>query len=119
IMVITTDCFGLTDQGRVRSRNEDQFLIADLGKDMRVLQTSLPGPDHDHRYGVHHGHLLVVADGMGGRAAGEVASGVAVRAVTQYVLNTMPWFFRIEDGRELEQEAELRTALEASRRGVE
>jgi serine/threonine protein phosphatase PrpC len=118
-MSITIDCFGLTDRGQVRHKNEDQFLVADLCKSMTVLQTSLPEEDRTRRFGVHHGKLLLVADGMGGVAGGEVASGVAVQSVTRYVLNTMPWFFRVQDGREEELEGELRTALEACQRSVE
>ena len=118
-MPILVDCFGLTDQGKVRKNNEDQFLIADLSKSMRVLQSSLPDEDRTRRLGVHHGKLLLVADGMGGVAGGEVAAGVAVSTVTSYVLNTMPWFFRVQDGREAELEGELKTALEACQRSVE
>ena len=36
--------FGITDTGKVRATNEDQFLIAELTKAMRVWQTSLPEP---------------------------------------------------------------------------
>jgi PPM family protein phosphatase len=36
------DVFGLTDRGRVRSENQDQFLIASLHKLLRVHQSSLP-----------------------------------------------------------------------------
>jgi protein phosphatase len=118
-MAIVVDCFGLTDVGKVRQNNEDQFLIADLSKAMRVLQTSLADEHHTGRFGVHHGKLLLVADGMGGVAGGEVAAGVAVNTVASYVLNTMPWFFRVQDGRESELEDELKTALEASQRSVE
>jgi protein phosphatase len=117
-VAITVDCFGLTDRGRVRNRNEDHFLVADLCKSMTVLQTSLPEEDRTRRYGVRHGKLLLVADGMGGVAGGEVASGVAVQAVTRYVLNTMPWFFRLQEGREAELEGELRTALAACQKSV-
>jgi len=118
-MAITVDWFGLTDVGRVRQNNEDQFLTADLSKSMLVVQSSLPDGGENGRFGVHHGKLLLVADGMGGIAGGEVASGVAVQAVSQYVLNTMPWFFRVQDGREGELEDELKTALEACQRSVE
>jgi protein phosphatase len=118
-MAIVVDCFGLTAVGKVRANNEDQFLIADLSKAMRVLQSSLPDEDHTRKFGVHHGKLLLVADGMGGVAGGEVAAGVAVHTVANYVLNTMPWFFQVQDGREMELEGELKTALEACQRSVE
>jgi protein phosphatase len=118
-MAIVVDCFGLTDIGKVRTNNEDQFLIADLSKSMRVLQSSLPDEDRTRKFGVHHGKLLLVADGMGGVAGGEVAAGVAVHTVASYVLNTMPWFFQVQDGREKELEDELKTALEACQRSVE
>lgn len=118
-MPINVECFGLTDVGKVRTNNEDQFLIADLAKSMRVLQSSLPDEDRTRQFGVHHGKLLLVADGMGGVAGGEVAAGVAVHTVASYVLNTMPWFFRVQDGRETELEDELKTALETSQRSVE
>jgi protein phosphatase len=117
-MSITIDCFGMTDRGRVRRLNEDQFLIADLAKSMRVIQSSLPEGDHTRRFGVHHGKLLAVADGMGGVSGGEVASGLAIETVTNYVLNTMPWFFRVQDGREQDLEDELKSALEECQRKV-
>ena len=91
-MGITVDCFGMTDRGKVRERNEDHFLIADLAKSMKVVQTSLSEEEHRRRFGVQHGKLFVVADGMGGVAGGELASGLAIETVTNYVLNTMPWF---------------------------
>jgi len=53
--------YGLTDKGRVRSTNEDHFAVDER----------LP--------------LLVVADGMGGHNAGEVASHVAVDAIVGFV----------------------------------
>ena len=41
---LTVKAFGVPDKGRVRTTNEDQFLIAELTKEMRVWQTSLPEP---------------------------------------------------------------------------
>src|SRR5262245_35653380 len=70
---------GQTDPGRVRDRNEDQFLIAVVARALQVLQTSLP--HEDVLYSQPQGHLLVVADGVGGHAAGEDASALAVNAV--------------------------------------
>jgi hypothetical protein len=39
---LTVKAFGITDKGKVRTTNEDQFLIAELSKAMRVWRTSLP-----------------------------------------------------------------------------
>jgi PPM family protein phosphatase len=67
--------FGLSDRGRVRPSNEDRFLI------MEVPRTQ----DAD---GNPPGHIFLVADGMGGHPAGEVASGLAVEAVEEFVLKS-------------------------------
>jgi PPM family protein phosphatase len=117
-MSIVLDCFGHTDRGQVRTNNEDQFLIADLTKRLRMLQTSVPELDSPEWSRGVSGYLLVVADGMGGVAGGEIASGLAVESVSWYVSRTMPWFYRYQDGREEELEAELRDAIEACQKTV-
>ena len=61
---------GLTDRGKVRSNNEDHFLVARLSKSMRVCKTSLPG-EGETQFSEEEGYLIVVADGMGGAAAGD------------------------------------------------
>src|SRR5436305_1301278 len=91
------DCFGLTDAGKVREVNEDQFLIADLNRSMLIHQTSLAHEDHTRLFGGSQGQLLLVADGMGGHAGGQRASALTVETLTHYVLNTMPWFFRLRE----------------------
>src|SRR5687767_8493888 len=83
--------FGITDKGKVRPTNEDQFLIAELTKSMRVWQTSLPEPKV--QIGEERAHLFLVADGMGGHRAGERASALAVVAIEHFTLNTFKWFF--------------------------
>jgi serine/threonine protein phosphatase PrpC len=82
--------YGATDRGRLRPTNEDQFFIADLTKAMHVRQTSLAQPPA--RFGEQHGHLFLVADGMGGHHAGEHASALAVTLIEQFALNTFKWF---------------------------
>src|SRR5436305_3228001 len=77
--------FGLTDPGKVRSTNEDQFLIASLHKSLHVQKTSLPQPKVQHSR--DQCHLFIVADGMGGHAAGEQASALAVGSVEDFVLD--------------------------------
>ena len=76
--------------------NQDQFLIAELRKSMLVKASSLP-LDHDSRlFGGARGQLLVVADGMGGHAAGQKASSVALDHLISQLLNTVHWFLQVE-----------------------
>jgi protein phosphatase len=55
---------GLTHVGRQRQHNEDSYLVADEAK------------------------LFLVADGMGGHAAGEIASKIAVDAISEFIVHT-------------------------------
>ena len=117
-MAIALEYAGKTDVGRVRKNNEDQFLIADLTKQLRVGRSSLNAAQLSEWSTGSTGHLLVVADGMGGVAGGEIASGLAVETISWYVARTMPWFYRYQDGREKELEAELVHAVEACQQTV-
>ena len=57
VTTLSIKTVGLTDQGKVRNNNEDALWVdEDLG-------------------------LMIVADGMGGHKAGEVASGMAVATI--------------------------------------
>jgi protein phosphatase len=68
--------FGRTDVGRVRDHNEDSFLVADLSQENASLQPEV----RTHHVG-SHGTLFMVADGLGGAAAGEIASDLAINTV--------------------------------------
>jgi protein phosphatase len=82
--------FGLTDPGKVRANNEDQFLIAVLLKALQVERTSLPQRKVQHSS--DRSYLFVVADGMGGHAGGERASALAIDSVETFILDTFRWF---------------------------
>ena len=71
---------GQTDVGLVRKNNEDSFLIADLtGGAERINDLPL-----NHVVG-ERGSLFMVADGMGGAQAGEVASRMAIEVVSRHL----------------------------------
>jgi serine/threonine protein phosphatase PrpC len=106
---LTLTAFGITDTGRVRNTNEDQFLIVELSKAMRVWQTSLPGPGL--QVGEERAHLMLVADGMGGHRAGERASAIAVVAIEQFTLNTFRWFFETDSSGAQKVLAQFQSAL--------
>jgi len=106
---VTVKAFGITDTGRVRPSNEDQFLIAELAKTMRIWHTSLPEPKV--QFGNEHGHLFLVADGMGGARAGEQASALAVVAIEQFTLNSFKWFFHADGAEAQRVLTQFQTAL--------
>ncbi len=73
---ITVHVFGRTDVGRTREHNEDAFVVADLSRNNATLQPEV----RTHTVGPK-GTLFMVADGMGGAAAGEIASAMAIDVV--------------------------------------
>ena len=87
---------GASDRGRVRENNEDQFVVAELTRAMHVLATSLPQPEMLFGHTPVRGHLLIVADGMGGHRGGEQASALAVTTIEDFLLNTLRWFYRLQ-----------------------
>jgi protein phosphatase len=75
--------FGKTDVGRSREHNEDRFLVADLTRKDASLQPQVRQHDLGER-----GSLFVVADGMGGAAAGEVASQMATDTIFAHLVKS-------------------------------
>ncbi|MBI3652196.1 MAG: serine/threonine-protein phosphatase [Acidobacteria bacterium] len=75
----------ISDVGLYRSRNEDAFSIADLTTGMEAAEADAT----PHRIG-ERGTLLVVADGMGGAAAGQFASRMAVNVLRKSLLKDVP-----------------------------
>ena len=88
--MVEFDFFGAADIGKERESNQDQFLIAQLHKFMRVEQSSIQF-DNTRICGEPMGTLMFVADGIGGGPAGDVASRMAIEEVCRFVLNSMHW----------------------------
>ncbi len=101
----------LTHIGKVRSNNEDQYLIVRGTKALDVLGTSLP-PEQSPHILSREGYFMMVADGMGGGPAGEVASALVVTETVKHLLETAKWFFRLDDPDEAERIRLLREALQ-------
>lgn len=103
---IIVHVFGRTDVGRTREHNEDTFIVADLTTMNATLQPEV----REHRPG-RRGTLFMVADGMGGAAAGEVASQMA----TEVVLEELDTWWRRSESTDADTFASaLRKAVEAA-----
>ncbi len=83
-MTVNLTVCARTDIGK-RATNQDAFVIADLTGD------SLVTTDPISRFEVGaQGVLLAVSDGMGGHAAGEVASALVVESIRRSMAATAP-----------------------------
>ena len=95
---------GVTDVGRVRDGNEDCFIIQPMGSANESLNPS-------QHFEVKSGEdvFMAVSDGMGGAAAGEVASQTGLQTMNEYILGIA------DDLKQSEPEA-IAIALEESAR---
>jgi len=103
---VQVDVAALTHRGKVRPKNEDQFLVGRIDRDLEVLLTSL-GEDQISQHSRETGYGMIVADGMGGEKGGEVASRLAIKTLLELVIQTPDWLMRIDD--ELAEELIRRT----------
>ena len=86
------DLFGLTHRGKVRPENQDHFLLSTVHQQVVIHGTSLPEPDRLPLRSERLATVMLVADGVGGGAAGGEASQLAAHAVARYVASTMRCF---------------------------
>src|SRR5436305_14992514 len=82
------DLFGITHPGKVRTENQDHFLVCTVHPQVVVHGTSLPSVDQLPLRGQRLATLLLVADGVGGAAGGGDAARVAAESITRYVTST-------------------------------
>jgi serine/threonine protein phosphatase PrpC len=94
--LVEVDLAALSHPGKVRRNNEDHFMAARFDRTMRTLSTNLPEGEVPSGYAETVFGLLV-ADGVGGSAAGEVASRTAIHAIVDLVLETPDWIMRLDD----------------------
>lgn len=87
------DVYGVTHLGKVRTVNQDHFLICSLAKHVQVHHTSLPDPDLLASQSKRLAFMAMVADGVGGGQKGEDASRLAVEAITQYVTEAVRAYY--------------------------
>lgn len=89
------DTGAVSHTGHVRSNNEDQFFVTRLTRSMETVLSSLPSHEIPDR-AEEVNYVLVVADGMGGHAAGETASRLAIGAIASLAWEFPDWIFRVD-----------------------
>jgi protein phosphatase len=94
----------LTDVGQVRQLNEDSILTIEVGRVRRSISEPLG--------------LYAVCDGMGGHAAGDVASGLAVQTLARKALAEVMSDGIADDGPPPNWEGWLKTALQEANQAV-
>lgn len=80
--LVRASVYAQTDTGRTRDHNEDTYLIADLTEKTTCAIEGVTVKEVGPR-----GCLLLVADGMGGAAAGEIASSMAADVIYRHLLD--------------------------------
>jgi PPM family protein phosphatase len=118
------DVYGLTHPGRVRTENQDHFLICSLRKEVVVHGTSLVETEFLMGESERLAFLAMVADGVGGAVKGAEASRTTLQTVAQYVSRSMRCYYASESTgargfSEALQDAAVECHAELLRRGEE
>lgn len=89
---MAVDLAAATHRGHVRTNNEDHYLVVRFRRTLENLYSNLDKGMLARTYDVT-GYGLLVADGLGGMAAGEVASRTALTKLVELVVDTPDWMF--------------------------
>lgn len=104
------DVYGLSHPGKVRTENQDHYLIATFHKRINVLSTNLDNvaerfPREEQRLV----YLAMIADGVGGGVGGAEASATALEAAMRYVDGSVTVYYGANA-----EEAEFITLLQSA-----
>jgi len=89
-----------THQGHVRENNEDSYFLMRFGRSLEKLATNLEDYFVEEDYSIT-GYGFLVADGMGGMAAGDVASRMAICKLIELLVDTSDWTLALKRNKDV------------------
>lgn len=89
------DVGAVSHQGLVRESNQDSYLVMRFGRSLENLMTNLDDDLIEQSYYMT-GYGLLVADGMGGMAGGDVASRLALSKLVELIVDTSDWTLALQ-----------------------
>ncbi len=93
---VRLDFGAVSHPGLVRHRNEDHYMVAKVSRNLEVLLHNLPDGELPHSL-EEDGYSMVVADGMGGMNAGDVASMLAISTGLKLADKSVKWGLKINE----------------------
>ena len=98
---LDVDLGAATHQGYVRKNNEDHYLVMRFVRSLENLLTNLDEHILDHSYTLT-GYGMLVADGIGGMAGGEVASRLALTKLVKLLVDTPDWIMSLKRAEDID-----------------
>ena len=92
---LEVDVGAISHQGHVRENNEDSYLVMRFGRSLENVITNVEEDLLEQNYFMN-GYGLLVADGMGGMAGGEVASRLALSKLIELIIETSDWTLALQ-----------------------
>jgi PPM family protein phosphatase len=102
------DVAATTHRGCVRLRNEDHYLVIRFRRSLENISTNLDCGSAQTNYDLT-GYGLLVADGLGGRIGGEVASRTALTKLIELIIETPDWIMSFDEHDKVEAVLERMT----------
>lgn len=92
----SVDVAALSHTGAVRANNEDSYVVFRLGRYLEPIASNVPVAELPPR-SEDVAWLTMIADGVGGHQAGEVASRTALTTAQQLIQRSPQWAMRLDD----------------------